>query len=70
MVLSKSGQQVVVKDGYIPLPAKAAEKALVKSGKTIDPNKKSNKFKPGTVALREIKFYQKSVDMLLPRQPF
>lgn len=28
MVLSKSGQQVVVKDGYIPLPAKAAEKAL------------------------------------------
>jgi hypothetical protein len=48
----------------------AAEKALVKSGKTIDPNKKSNKFKPGTVALREIKFYQKSVDMLLPRQPF
>lgn len=28
MVLSKTGQQVVVKDGYIPLPAKAAEKAL------------------------------------------
>lgn len=28
MVLSKIGQQVVVKDGYIPLPAKAAEKAL------------------------------------------
>lgn len=28
MVLSKSGQQVVVKDGYIPMPAKAVEKAL------------------------------------------
>jgi len=28
MVLSKAGQQVVIKDGYIPLPAKAAEKAL------------------------------------------
>lgn len=28
MVLSKTGQQVVVKDGYIPLPAQAAEKAL------------------------------------------
>jgi phosphate transport system substrate-binding protein len=28
MVLSKTGQQVVIKDGYIPLPAKAAEKAL------------------------------------------
>lgn len=28
MVLSKVGQQVVVKDGYIPLPAAAAQKAL------------------------------------------
>ncbi|MDO9106354.1 MAG: phosphate ABC transporter substrate-binding protein PstS family protein [Methylovulum sp.] len=28
MVLSKSGQQVVVKDGYIPLPAKIVEKVL------------------------------------------
>ena len=28
MVLSKTGQQVVVKDGYIPLPAEAAEKFL------------------------------------------
>ncbi|WP_305910040.1 phosphate ABC transporter substrate-binding protein PstS family protein [Methylomarinum sp. Ch1-1] len=28
MVLSKSGQQVVIKDGYIPLPAAVIEKAL------------------------------------------
>lgn len=28
MVLSKSGQEVVVKDGYIPLPAKVVEKIL------------------------------------------
>ncbi|MEY4718435.1 MAG: phosphate transporter substrate-binding protein PstS family protein [Pseudomonadota bacterium] len=28
MVLSKTGQQVVIKDGYIPLPAKTVEKAL------------------------------------------
>lgn len=28
MVLSKAGQQVVIKDGYIPLPAKVVEKAL------------------------------------------
>ena len=28
LVLSKSGQQVVIKDGYIPLPAKVVEKAL------------------------------------------
>lgn len=28
MVLSKTGQQVVIKDGYIPLPAKVVEKAI------------------------------------------
>ncbi|MCY1453234.1 Phosphate-binding protein PstS [compost metagenome] len=32
MVLSKTGQQVVVKDGYIPLPSKVAEKALKELG--------------------------------------
>lgn len=31
-VLSKSGQEVVVKDGYIPLPAKVAEKTMRKLG--------------------------------------
>jgi phosphate transport system substrate-binding protein len=30
MVLSKKGQQVVIKDGYIPLPAKIVEKVLSK----------------------------------------
>lgn len=30
MVMSKSGQEVVVKDGYIPLPAKVIEKELAK----------------------------------------
>lgn len=30
MVMSKVGQEVVVKDGYIPLPAKVAEKELTK----------------------------------------
>jgi len=28
MVLSKTGQEVVVKDGYVPLPAKVANKYL------------------------------------------
>ena len=32
--------------------------------------KRKMKFKPGTVALREIKKYQKSTDMLLPHAPF
>jgi len=32
LVLSKIGQQVVLKDGYIPLPAKVAERTLTKLG--------------------------------------
>ncbi|MGC3130653.1 PstS family phosphate ABC transporter substrate-binding protein, partial [Pseudomonas aeruginosa] len=32
LVLSKTGQQVVVKDGYIALPAKVAEKAIKELG--------------------------------------
>ncbi|MBC9248755.1 phosphate-binding protein [Pseudomonas alcaligenes] len=32
MVLSKQGQEVVVKDGYIPLPSKVVEKALKEAG--------------------------------------
>ena len=32
--------------------------------------KRAHRFRPGTVALREIKRYQKSVKMLIPRAPF
>ncbi|MCY1291986.1 Phosphate-binding protein PstS [compost metagenome] len=32
MILSKQGQEVVVKDGYIPVPAKVAEKTLKELG--------------------------------------
>ena len=31
---------------------------------------KKRKIRPGTVALREIKKYQKTVDNLIPRAPF
>ena len=32
LMLAKQGQEVVVKDGYIPLPAKVAKKTLAKLG--------------------------------------
>ena len=35
-----------------------------------DGEKRKMRFKPGTVALREIKRYQKMTDLLLPRAPF
>ena len=40
MVLSKQGQEVVVKDGYIPLPSKVADKYLAQLG--LNPTLASN----------------------------
>ena len=37
--------------------------------KTV-PERKKSRFRPGTVALREIRKYQKSVGLLLPKLPF
>lgn len=32
--------------------------------------KKPHRYRPGTIALREIRKYQKSTDLLMPRRPF
>ena len=54
-----------------------ASKAIKKTGPAAGgvknaekPEGKTRRFKPGTVALREIKKYQKSNDLILPRAPF
>ena len=54
-----------------------ASKAIKKTGPAAGGVKnaekkdgKTRRFKAGTVALREIKRYQKSNDLLLPRAPF
>ena len=65
----------------IAAKAKAATKmpSKVKNSKAIKKtapaeggikDRKARRNKPGTVTLREIKRYQKSVDMLLPRASF
>lgn len=56
----------------------AAPKATPKARKTPSKSKKTpdratpkkHRFRPGTVALREIRAYQKSTDLLIPRLPF
>ena len=58
------------------MPAKVkGSKAIKKTapaagGMKEKAEKKARRYKPGTVTLREIKKYQKSTDMLLPRAPF
>jgi len=48
----------------------APAKGGVKAAGSQDGDKRKIRFKPGTVALREIKRYQKSTSLLLPRAPF
>jgi histone H3 len=48
------------------LAAKSARKSVPTSGGA----KKKMRFRPGTVALREIRRYQKSTDLLLKKAPF
>ena len=49
---------------------KATPSGKVAKAKASQDGKKQRRFKPGTVVLREIKRYQKSTDLLLPRAPF
>lgn len=57
------------KGGKLPrkhLATKAARKTAPSSGGV----KKPHRYRPGTVALREIRRYQKSTDLLIKRAPF
>ena len=47
-----------------------ASKVARKSAPTSGGMKKPHRFRPGTVALREIRRYQKSTALLLRKQPF
>jgi len=48
---------------------KDAQKAM-KAPRSTDGAKKPHRFRPGTVALREIRRFQKSTDLLMPKLPF
>ena len=47
-----------------------AAKAARKSTPTEGAPKKAHRFRPGTVALREIRKYQKTTDLLIKKAPF
>jgi histone H3 len=47
-----------------------ATKAARKSAPTTGGVKKPHRYRPGTVALREIRRYQKSTDLLIRKLPF
>ena len=47
-----------------------ATKAARRSAPTVGGVKKPHRYRPGTVALREIRRYQKSTDLLIRKAPF
>ena len=55
----------IAKDKKVVSKKTAPAKGGMKEGE-----RKKPRFRPGTVALREIKRYQKSTDLLIPRAPF
>ncbi len=59
-----AGAKVFVKPRAIPLQARR------KSAAAIGGVKMPHRFRPGIVALREIRRFQKSVDLLIPKLPF
>lgn len=56
--------------GKTPRKSVATKGTAKKKGPTEGGFKKPHRFRPGTVALREIKKYQKSTDLLIRRLPF
>ena len=55
--------------GKAPRRALAA-KLSKKSGPVVAEQKKPHRYRPGTVALREIRRYQKTTDLLIRKRPF
>ncbi len=57
-----------------PAGGKAPRKQYIetarKMGLAASPKKKTKRYRPGTVALREIRRYQKSVELLIRKLPF
>ena len=52
------------------VPRKRAAKAARKTAPALGAIKKPHRFRPGTVAIREIKKYQKSTELLIKKLPF
>ncbi|KAH7700207.1 Protein HIS-42 [Aphelenchoides avenae] len=55
---------------HIPLATKRARHVTKKAPPPSPPLKKRRHYKKGTLALREIRKYQASVNLLIPRAPF
>ncbi|XP_074310599.1 histone H3.3-like [Silene latifolia] len=63
-------KQTARKSTMMKVPKKLAYKVTRKSVPSIGGVKKPHRYRPGTVALREIRKYQKSTELLIRKLPF
>ena len=70
MARTKPPKQGAGKAPRRALATKAAIKASRKSKRHTGVPKRGHRYRPGTVALREIRRYQKSTDLLIRKLPF
>ena len=68
--MARTKQTARKSTGGKPPRKQLATKAARKSGPTAGGVKKPHRYRPGTVALREIRKYQKSTDLLIRKAPF
>jgi histone H3 len=68
--MARTKQTARKSTGGHPPRKQLATKAARKSAPTAGGVKKPRRFRPGTVALREIRRYQKSSDLLIRKAPF
>jgi histone H3 len=65
----QTAQKMILENGTAPRKV-LAQLAARKATDTTVSKKKERRFRPGTVALREIRQYQKSADLLIAKRPF
>ena len=65
----QTARKQIISGGKVPRK-KISSKSERKSGPILGGVKKPHKFRPGTVALREIRKFQKSTDLLIRKLPF
>jgi len=68
--MARTKQTARKSTGGKPPRKQLATKAARKSAPTAGGVKKPRRYRPGTVALREIRKYQKSTDLLIRKAPF
>ena len=72
-LLSKRASNRNIKNSISYAASKAPKKGNKRSSSNANqdqPSLKKRRFRPGTVALREIRFYQRNTQLLIPKLPF